>query len=92
MRDGVSALSLGGWPVGTSAEGCFICATGRDFRAAYKNLAGRMREQGRRCRAFKTTAREFLSGQRHLDCAEAARRFEDLERQPLLAAVEDDRR
>lgn len=88
VRDGVAGLVDLGFPIGTSTRGVFICQDGRDFRHAYRNLAQRMRAQGRRCRRFKTTAREILNGQRVFDFAEAERRYADLEREPLLARAE----
>jgi hypothetical protein len=86
VREAVAALSMEGWPVGTSPTGCFICLEGRDFRAAYRNLYGRLREQAKRCRTFKTTAREYLAGQRRFDFAPAAARFADLGERPLFAS------
>jgi len=86
IRDAAAFLVDQGFPVGTSGRGCFLCETGRDFRHAYKNLATRMRAQGRRARRFKQTYRETLSGQRRFDFAEATRRYTDLESAPLLAA------
>jgi len=88
VRDAVSALSLAGWPVGTSPAGCFLCLEARDFRVAYRNLYGRLREQAKRCRAFKATARRVLSGQQHFDYAAASARLEAYTDRPLLAAQE----
>ena len=85
VREAVAALSLEGWNVGTNAAGCFLCLEARDFRAAYRNLYGRLREQAKRCRTFKATAREYLSGQRHYDFAPVAARLADLGERPLLA-------
>lgn len=85
VREAVAALSLEGWPVGTSPAGCFLCIEGRDFRAAYRNLYGRLREQAKRCRVFKATAREYLAGQRRFDFSPALTRLEDLGERPLLA-------
>jgi hypothetical protein len=88
VREAVAALSLQGWPVGTSPAGCFLCIEGRDFRVAYRNLYGRLREQAKRCRAFKATARAALSGQRRFDFTDAEARLEAYSDRPLLAAQE----
>lgn len=88
VREAVAALSLAGWPVGTSPAGCFLCIEGRDFRAGYRNLYGRLREQAKRCRVFKSTARRVLSGQQHFDYAEASACLEAAQDRPLLAALE----
>jgi hypothetical protein len=72
----------------TSPAGCFVCYTGRDFRIAYRNLYGRLREQAKGCRVFKETAREFLSGQRHFDFADAEARLEAYSERSLFAALE----
>jgi len=66
VRDAVAALALAGHPVGTSCAGVFVCITSSDFRHAYRNLCIRLREQSRRCAAFKATARRILGGQGEL--------------------------
>jgi len=87
VRDAAAVLVDAGFPIGTSEKGCFICISGRDFRHAYKNLATRMRAQGRRCRRFKAIAREALTGQRTFDFAAAEQKYADLEAAPLLAGA-----
>jgi hypothetical protein len=69
----IQGLVLAGRPVGTISAGgggAFIVETARDARLAYRNLYGRICRQLRRCRAFKRTCREGLSGQRFLDLRE----------------------
>jgi hypothetical protein len=51
-------------------------------------LYGRLREQAKGCRVFKETAREFLSGQRHFDFADAEARLEAYSERSLFAALE----
>jgi hypothetical protein len=91
VRDAVQSLSLHGWPIGTGSGGVFLCLVGPDFRAGYRNLYCRLREQAKRCEAFKAMARAAMSGQRVFDFAEAERKFQELEQAPLLAALEAQR-
>jgi len=73
----VQGLVLAGRPVGTISAGgggAFIVCDARDARLAYRNLYGRVCCQLRRCRVFKRTCREGLSGQRFLDLQECGTR------------------
>ena len=72
----VEALALAGRPVGTTGKGCFVCIEPKDFRAAYRNLYGRLRTQARRCRRFKAMARERTTEQRYLGLRLAAETYE----------------
>jgi hypothetical protein len=83
MYELVQGLVLAGRPVGTVSAGgggAFIVETARDARLAYRNLYGRVCRQLRRCRAFKRTIRETLSGQRYLDLVAAENAYDDARR------------
>ncbi len=58
VRDALAALVLAGWPIGTGARGTWLCVTPGDWRAGYRNLYVRLREQAKRCRKFKETAQD----------------------------------
>ena len=87
IRNAVADLAGGGWPVGTSSRGAFVCQSRADWRTAYRNLYSRLRTQGRRCRRFRQTFREVANGQRVFDFAEAEAQLADFEAAPLLAAA-----